>query len=284
VAIPKQRALDYVEHEWGTYVERFNRLPEEEQSKRVKEMGYESFRDLLAHILAWWEEGMGILLAIAQERPFERKKYDFDVFNAEAVAKYKPWEESEFMAHFEKTRQQMGADLKSMDAALFENRRVAAWLNGIILHHAREHLAALSPFLALDMLENNWATYIADFNCLEPEAQKEFLSKQGVGNFHDLLAHIIGWWEEGARIITGILNSPGFEWQDPETDSFNLELTKKFSTWSDEDLVSHYESVRLALIDLVERLPEDAFLNKDIEGWLASDVVKHYDDHPIPHS
>jgi hypothetical protein len=26
------------------------------------------------------------------------------------------------------------------------------------------------------------------------------------------------------------------------------------------------------------RTPED----RDIEGWLASDVVKHYDDHPIP--
>ncbi len=32
---------------------------------------------------------------------------------------------------------------------------------------------------------------------------------------------------------------------------------------------------------LVESLPEDAFLNKNIEGWLASDVVRHYDDHPI---
>jgi hypothetical protein len=32
----------------------------------------------------------------------------------------------------------------------------------------------------------------------------------------------------------------------------------------------------------VTRLPEDAFLNKDIEGWLISDVVGHYDDHPIP--
>ncbi len=279
--ITKQRTLDYVELEWGTYVERFKRLPKEERNQRVKEMGYESFRDMLAHILAWWDEGMGIIRAIAEERPYERRKYDFDAFNAEAVAKYKPWDEAEFIAHFEKTRQQMGADLRSMDEAVFENRRVRTWLHGIILHHPREHLVALSRFLALDMLENEWATYIEDFNCLEPEEQKEFLAKQGWGSFHDLLAHIIGWWEESARIINGILDSPAFIWQDPETDSFNAELTKKFSAWSEEDLFKHYESVRLALIELVERLPEDAFLNKDIEGWLASNVVRHYDDHPI---
>lgn len=282
MVITKQRTLDYVELEWGTYVERFNRLPKEEQDKRVREMGFESFRDLLAHVLAWWQEGMSIVRAIAQARPFEPKKYDLDAFNAEAVAKYKPWADVEFMAHFEKTRQEMEADLKSMDEAVFENPHVKDWLYWVILNHPQEHLLTLSRFLVVDLLENNWATYIADFNCLEPEKQKEFLSKQGLGSFHDLLAHIIGWWEEGARIIHGILNSPAFTWDDPETDPFNRELIEKFSAWPDEDLIKHYENVRLALVDLVERLPEDAFLNKDIEAWLASDVVRHYEDHPIP--
>jgi hypothetical protein len=284
MSISKQRTLDYVEHEWGTYVERFQRLPEEEQKKRVHQMGFESLRDLLAHILAWWEEGMGIILAIAEDRPFERKKYDFDLFNAEALAKYKPWEEAGFMTHFEKTRQKMGADLRSLNETVFENRRVRGWLRGVVLHHAREHLVTLSRFLVLDMLENDWATYIEDFYRLDAEKQKEFLSKQGFATFHDLLAHIIGWWEEGARIINGILDSPAFTWQDPDVDSFNMELTQKYSIWSDDDLFKHYESVRLALIDLVEMLPEDAFLNKDIESWLAEDVVHHYDEHAIPMS
>jgi len=282
MSITKQRTLDYVELEWGTYVERFNRLPKEEQSKRVKEMGFESFRDMLAHILSWWEEGMGTILAIAEERQFERRKYDFDVFNAEAVARYKSWDESEFLAHFERTRQKMGADLRSMNEAVFENRRVQAWLRAVILHHARDHLIALNRFLVIDMLENDWATYIEDLNCLPSEKQTEFLSKQGFENFHDLLAHMIGWWEEGARIIMGILDSPAFTWQDPETDTFNAELMEKYSTWSDEDLFRHFETVRLAMIDLVAGLPEDAFLNRDIESWLATDVVGHYDEHAVP--
>src|SRR5512147_1131556 len=118
MSITKERTLSYVEQEWGTYIERFRHLPQDEQKRRVNVQGYEQFRDMLAHILAWWEEGMGIILAIAEEREYERKKYDFDVFNAEAIARYKPWNETEFLAHFEKTRQKMGADLKSMNDAV----------------------------------------------------------------------------------------------------------------------------------------------------------------------
>lgn len=282
MTITKQRALHYIEYEWGTYTERFNRLPKAEQDQRIAKQGYASFRDMLAHILAWWEEGMRIIRAVAEQREIERKKYDFDVFNAEAVAKYQPWEEVAFMAHFEKTRQNMATDLKSMDESVFENRRVRSWLNGILFLHAREHLVTLSRFLTVDMLENEWSDYVERFQRMDMDKQKEFLSKQGFERFHDLLAHITGWWEEGARIITGILNSPGFTWTDPDVDPFNVMLTKKFASWSEEDLFQHFDNVRLALIDLVENLPNDAFLNKDIEGWLAADVVEHFDEHPIP--
>ena len=279
--INKQRTLNYVEIEWESYIERFNRLPEAEQAERVRQQGYEQFRDILAHILAWWDEGMDVILALAEEREFQRKKYDFDAFNAEAVDKYKSWDEAEFLSQLEETRQKMGADLRSMDEAVFEKPRVKSWIRGILINHAREHLVALSRFLVVDMLENEWKTYIEDFNELEPEKQTEFLSKQGFENFHDLLAHIIGWWEEGARIIMGIVNNPGFTWESHDIDAFNVELTEKYSKWSDDDLFRHFDSVRLAMIDLTADLPDDFFLNKDIEGWLRDDVVEHYNEHAI---
>lgn len=280
--INKQRALSYMEEEWGTCVERFHCLPVDEQTKRVKEQGYESFRDMLAHILAWWEEGMRIIRAIAEDRSFERRKYDFDVFNAEAVSRYGSWDEAEFMAHFENTRQKMESDLKSMNDAVFNNRRVKAWIRAVVIHHAREHLVTITRFLITDMLENEWAEYIEDFNRLDDEKQKEFLAKQGFESFHNLLAHVVGWWEEGSRIIRGILDSPSFTWESHDVDAFNAELTKKFSEWSDEDLFKHYETVRLAMLELTSNLPPDAFLNKDIEGWLKDDVVEHYDEHTVP--
>ena len=277
----KQRTLDFLEIEWATYIERFYRWSPEEGRKRINDQGYEQFRDMLAHIVAWWEEGMGSILAIAEEREYERKKYDFDVFNAVAVAKYKDWDEAEFNALFEKTRQKTVADLKSMDEAAWENKRVRGWVNGIFIHHAREHLVALSRFLLLDTLQNEWGTYVEDFNQLDDEKKKEFIARQGFENFHDLLAHIVGWWEEGARIVHGILNEPGFTWQDPKTDEFNIELIKKYSAWYHSDLLNHYEATRAAMIKLALKIPDDAFQNTNIESWLAADVVGHFDGHAI---
>lgn len=273
----KQRTLDYLEIEWGTYVERFNRWPADEGLKRVNAQGYEQFRDMLAHVLAWWEEGMEIILAVAGEREFARKKYDFDAFNAEAVAKYKGWGETEFLAHFEKMRQKAAADLKSMNEAAWENRRVQTWINGIFINHAREHLVASSRFLILDTLENGWGTYIEDFGKIENK--DEFLKKQGVENFRELLGHVIGWWDEGERIITGIVNDPHFKWQDRDTDLYNADLIVKYNQFSDADVQKQFEDRLQDMIKLVNKLPEDAFTNKDIEGWLAADIVVHYDDH-----
>jgi len=277
--ITKQRTLEYLNLEWGTYVERFNRLAKVEQEKRLQTIGFDSFRDMLAHILAWWEEGMVPILAIAEGREFERKKYDYDVFNAEAVEKYKNWDEGKFLAHFEKTRKKTEADLKSVDEAAFENRRVRSWANGIFIHHAREHLVVLSRFLVVDLLKNEWAEYIEDFKTLSDEKKKEFLSKQGFESFHDVVAHIVGWWEEGARIISGILEKPGFTWESHDVDAFNLELTKKYSSWTDDALYQHYDMVRNVMLELTSSLPDEAFRNADIEGWLKDDVVAHYDEH-----
>ncbi|MBI5822698.1 MAG: ClbS/DfsB family four-helix bundle protein [Chloroflexi bacterium] len=275
----KQRTLDFIEIEWGTYIERFNRLPVDEGMKRVKAQGYERFRDMLAHVLAWWEEAMPIILAIAEERDLERRKYDFDVFNAEAIEKYKSWDEAEFLTHFEKMRQKTEADLRSMNEAAWENRRVRSWVYGVFIHHAREHLVALSRFLALDTLENEWSMYIEKFEKVED--QDAYLKKQGVENFREMLGHVIAWWQEGERIVTGIWKDPNYKWQDVDTDAFNAELIAKYKKLSDAETQKQFESKRQDMIKLVNDLPEDAFANSDIEGWLAADVVGHFDEHAI---
>ena len=132
------------------------------------------------------------------------------------------------------------------------------------------------------VLEEGWGEYVKKFNALSPNEQADFLQKEGFESFHDLLAHVIGWWEEGLWIITGILDDPSFTWQERDTDAFNRELVEKFSSWSEADLLLHYENVREALVNLVADLPEDALSNKDIREWLYADVIEHLEDHRIP--
>lgn len=275
----KQRTLNFLEIEWKTYIERFDRWSAEEGLERVNDQGYPRFRDMLAHILSWWEEAMPVILAIAEEREYERKKYDFDVFNAEAVAKYKDWDEAEFLVHFEKTRQKAAADLKSMNESAWENRRVRSWVNGVFIHHAREHLVASSRFLILDTLQNEWNTYIEDFEKIKDK--DKFLKKQGVENFRELLGHVTAWWEEGERIITGILKDPNLKSQDLDTDAFNAELIVKYKKLSDAEAQKQFENKRQDMIRLVNDLPDEAFKKKEIEGWLAADIAEHFDEHAV---
>lgn len=276
----KQRVIDFLETEWATYIERFKRLPELDGSKRVRGQGYDRFRDMLAHILSWWEDVMPAILALAENREFERKKYDFDAFNAEAVAKYKDWDEAEFLTHFEKTRQKAAADLRSINEAAFEDKRIWGRIHGIFIHHAREHLVALSKFLTLDTLEHEWGTYAAKFDA--SEKKDEFLKKQGAARFGDLLAHNFMWWDEGVIAVQGALKDPSFVYDGPaDTDAYNAEIVAKYKNTSEAELRTLFEQKRLELIDLVRGLPESAFENPTIENWLAADIVEHFDEHSI---
>ncbi|NWF65288.1 MAG: hypothetical protein HXY38_13400 [Chloroflexi bacterium] len=276
----KQRVIDFVEIEWATYIERFNHLPELDGMQRVRRQGYERFRYMLAHILAWWEDVMPVILALAENREFERKKYDFDAFNAEAVAKYKDWDEAEFLAHFEKTRQKAAADFRSMNEAAFDDKRIWGRIHGIFIHHAREHLVALSKFITLDTLEHEWGTYIANFDA--SEKKDEFLKKQGAARFEDLLAHAFVWWDQGVIAVQGALKDPSFRYAGPgDTDTFNAEIVKKYKQTRDADLRKLFEQKRLEMIELARGLPDSALQNPTIEEWLAADVVEHYDEHAL---
>jgi hypothetical protein len=273
----KQRVINFLEVEWANYIPNFNRWSVEYGEERVRKQGYAQFRDMLAHIVAWWEEAMPIIVALSEEREYERKKYDYAAFNAEAVAKYKTLPENIFLAHFEKTRQKAVVDLKSIYKDSYENRRIQNWVNGVFIKHAREHLVALSRFLALDTLENEWSTYIQRYEALENK--EEFLKKQGFKKFEDILAHIVGWWDEGAKIIRGVMNDPNFVYEEPDTDKFNADLLVLYKITSAADIRRLFESKRLEMIDLVRDMPESAFENQTIENWLAADVVEHYDEH-----
>jgi hypothetical protein len=131
-------------------------------------------------------------------------------------------------------------------------------------------------------LEEGWGEYVRQFQSLPPAVQADFLNRQGFESFHDLLGHIIGWWEEGLRVITGILDVPGFTWEEHDTDVFNQELIAKFRSWREADLLLHYENVREALLDLVADLPENALANEAIRDWLYADVIEHLEDHRLP--
>jgi hypothetical protein len=117
--------------EWGRYRAAFARLPTAEQAVFLKEQGYASARDLLAHVAVWWEEAEGIIDAAVTQKPRPARQYNFDEFNAAAVGRFKETSETEFMAWYESQRKQMVAVVSALSDEQLKIRRVYSWLDGV---------------------------------------------------------------------------------------------------------------------------------------------------------
>ena len=207
-----------------------------------------------------------------EDHEYSRKKYDYDAFNAEAVAKYHTWPDNIFLAHFEKTRQKAVVDLKSIYKDSYENHRMQNWIDGVFISHAREHLVALSRFLTLDTLENEWSTYIQRFDKLENK--DEFLQKQGFKKIEDILVHIVGWWDEGTRLIKSAQANPDFVYEEPNTDQFNAELLITHKNTSPADVRRLFESKRIVasakLDKFLDNLPPEYEVGQEVDLIIAS--------------
>jgi len=143
-------------------------------------------------------------------------------------------------------------------------------------------MASFTMREVIHALDGGWAVYIQRFQALSPEAQADFLQKQGFKNFRELIAHVIVWWEEGHRIICGIIDNPSFTWEEHDVDAFNAEAIHRFDTLPEEDVYDYFDRMRRVMLDLVADLPEDALMNRDIADWLYADVIEHLEDHAIP--
>ena len=64
-------------------------------------------------------------------------------------------------------------------------------------------------------------------------------------------------------------------------DAFNAQAIRRFSDLDEQDVVNSFELARLSFAALVSDLPEEAFTNNKIAGWLYADVIEHLQDHDI---
>lgn len=277
--VTQKRVLDFLE-EWRAYIPRFENLPPNMQAQFLKEQGFASLHDLLAHVVGWWDEAYEIVTAAVDGTDRPPRKYDFDVFNAESVARYRGLTETQMRARFEEMRQKLAGFLAAHPAAVDEHRRVRNWLYAVVIHHMScDHGIGASRFVVLDVLQNDWAEYLADFQSLPHEKQTEFLEKQGFPRFRDLIAHIIAWWDDGLEAIRALQRDPAYIHPDKDTDSYNAEAVERFGKLDEVEVMACFESTRRQLVDLVTNLPEEILNHKDIQSWLRWDVIEHLYEH-----
>ena len=133
----------------------------------------------------------------------------------------------------------------------------------------------------LDTLNNDWATYVKRFHRLSPEEQSAFLAQQGYARLGDLLGHVIAWWEQGLPAVEKYLIDPSFKPADQDVDTFNARAVARFQPIDESTVIQTFDRMRQAWVDLVTRLPEQAFQNEKIAFQLHIELIGHLAEHAL---
>ncbi len=143
-------------------------------------------------------------------------------------------------------------------------------------------MPALTRQQVLNVLQEDWGSYVQRFHSLPPQAQAAFLEAQGYARLADLLAHILAWWEVGFQSIKRYLDDPQARPGEYEVDAFNAAAVAKVGGLSEESVVASFEAMRADLCDFVQSLPAAAFENAQVLSQLNMELIGHLHDHDLP--
>jgi hypothetical protein len=134
---PRFLLIDTLHREWGDYVTGFAGLTEAGQAVFLKKQGFSRFRDVLAHVVAWWEHGIGVIESSASEDPVDVN--DVDSFNAEAVERFGLLDEAQVLAKYEGTRLTLASLVDMLPDDVLNQPQVRSWLRADVIDHYYEH-------------------------------------------------------------------------------------------------------------------------------------------------
>jgi hypothetical protein len=138
-SISRAQFLDRLRNNWQPYISRFTSLSAQEQKEFLVKQGYSSLSDLLAHIIAWWQDGFQFLAKMREDPALVPPDYDVDAFNAQAVQRFHGWSESAVIQAYEVQRQVMLDLVLSLPDADLNNERINTRLCYEIMMHWKEH-------------------------------------------------------------------------------------------------------------------------------------------------
>jgi hypothetical protein len=137
--ITREQVLSALQNGWATYVSRFHKLSPAAQAAFLEKQGYTRFADLLAHVVAWWEEGEQVIKSILADPGFKGSGQEVDAFNARAVEKVRGLDEETVARSFEQMRTTWVDLVAGLPEGAFKNKQIADWLHADVVEHLSDH-------------------------------------------------------------------------------------------------------------------------------------------------
>jgi hypothetical protein len=141
-------------------------------------------------------------------------------------------------------------------------------------------MAELTKSQILTALDE-WGEYVPRFEALSAGARADFLKTQGYASLHDLLAHIVGWWEEAEAIVNATIEERDRPRRDYEFDTFNAESVAHFKDTSESQLLAHFDGMRQKLTAQVKGLTDEQFKIRRVSVWLNGVILAHIKEHNL---
>ena len=142
MTVSRERVLETLEWGWGRYVAAYDDLSVEVKSAYLRRQGYQRFADVLAHVMAWWNEGRLLITAYVNNPHYKPGERDVDQFNAEAVKAYADKTEEDVRRAFEAARRSMIEFVLGLPPDALESESVMGQLNMEVVGHLAEHTLA----------------------------------------------------------------------------------------------------------------------------------------------
>jgi hypothetical protein len=137
--ITRQNVLNLLNGDWADYVPRFQGLSPIAQAGFLEKQGYKRLVDLLAHIVAWWEEGLQAIQRYRNDPAARQPEIDVDSFNARAVEQVRGVSEADEIRAFENTRCKFEEVVKGLSEGDFEDERVLNQIKWELVNHLEDH-------------------------------------------------------------------------------------------------------------------------------------------------
>ena len=133
----------------------------------------------------------------------------------------------------------------------------------------------------VDRLDNSWQHLVERFDALSADEQAAYLAQQGYARLADLLAHVVAWWQDGAKEIGLMRADPEHPLRGYEVDEFNAAAVERVSGVSPEAMVEAFKTQQRAMVDLVKGLSEEELNQHNINMRLYYEIIQHWAEHEL---
>jgi hypothetical protein len=137
--ITRQSVITLLNKDWADYVARFQSLASAEQAAFLEKQGYKRLTDLLAHIVAWWEEGLQAIQRFQNDPSARQPEINIDSFNARAVEMVRLVSEADEICVFEEARCKFVELVEHLSEQDFKDERVLTQLKWELINHLEDH-------------------------------------------------------------------------------------------------------------------------------------------------